>query len=284
MLANFDKYKHFILSMLLRVPILYTKQMAVALEKMFPGLDDMKCSSILLSLQRTNYVVISDAGFVMDLRWYHSVTGDEFGDSLDKSSKSRCYLSDSFDIYDSKINSANKPVYDVYSTVRIKDFIFKTAGNAWLADLIECMWYVIHDLPYSANFSTNCSFPWNVCYSIPSEDSGNMFEIDPATMEFKPVESKGDLADKAVLIAKVSAKSEDAVVHALTVMPPVTDEVLRNSIKRVVMLENRDHSFKIPHTGISEIVALNYKNHETFYDVMEQRDGKEAWSYYDSKN
>lgn len=281
MLANFDEYKHFVLSILLRVPIMYSKQMALALEKMYPELDDAKCSSILLALQRTNYVALSESGFVMSISWYLSVTGDEFGDSLNKKSESRCYLADSFDMYDSKNDSSGKPVYDVYKTVLIKDFVCNTAENAWIRDLIDCMWYVIHDLPYSANFSTNCAFPWNVCYTIPAEESKPTFEIDPVTMEFKPVEKKGGQSDIAVILSKVSGKSENAVVHALKVMPPIKDESLRDSVKRVVMLENRDHGFKIPHVGISEIVALNYKNHDTFFRVEEKRDKDSAWSDYD---
>ncbi len=277
MIQNYDEYRCFIKGLINKVPVLFAVQIELALKNMYSGMTEKVAVDVLSAMQKQNYIYISENGFVVNSLWYTDATNDKFGDDIDRSSESGCYLGKTFTLHKTVEDAKNGP-HDETKTVPIYSFIFKNPDYKWLANQIDCMWYVIDNLPESRNFSLNCSYPFTLFFEKgPSaEDSEPVFEVDPDTLEIK-TKAPENTESTLVAVAKVPAKSEHAMREAFRLLPPVTDKDLQRAIKRVAVIENRDHAFNIPYVGFKEIIAVNYKNTAKYYDVIETRGDDSAW-------
>ena len=271
MIQNYDEYKRFVLDIFAKIPVLYVKQVTLALQNTYKNIDNNKALMILFIMQKDNYILISKAGIVMTTTWYRFATGDEFGDGLDKFDKYKCYLGNEIQIYGEKEDKTT----GVINTVSINDFIFKTPDFKYLKDQIQCMWYIVDCMPASINFSFNCVYPWTVMFEKEADTlSEPVLVVDPETFEIK--ETASEQINKIVTIARVKSKSEAAMREAFRLLPPIKDKKQRAGIERVAVMDKPDHAFNIPRVGFSKVLCLSKK--EPFYTVVEERNGDDAWA------
>ena len=110
-------------------------------------------------------------------------------------------------------------------------------------DDVDVMWIVADMMPIDNDFIV-CDIPWNI-----------MFEKN----------------GKLVQLIKIPAENEDLRIELLKCSKNIIpNESLWPQIKRVALMENKDHAWKIPHLGFSEICVLDASKPHG-YRVVERR-------------
>lgn len=256
MIYGIDIYEEFILSILKRIPILRTKQLLIALQKYYEDMSDKLASDILFGLQRKRVIMLSETGWVMTQGMYYRLTNDKFNDGA--TFRTTYHIPKEIGIYGNIHETNNKLTWGRIRTSTIEDELDQHTKN-----YVNCMWLVVDMLPDSEDFFV-ANPPWNIAFDTSSSDPEN---------------------SKLFLISMVPSSGETTKCEAFRNLPKINDEKLRNSIRRIAIMEDPNHYWKIPHLGFSHVVALD-ENMQTNYRIIEARlkdNPKEVWKDYGEK-
>lgn len=235
-----QEYEDYIKEVLDKVPFLEIKQLKIMLSKKFGiNMGNAILDKILIQAQRDGYFVMSTTGYLMSKRLYFSLTGDQMDDGLVKNNL--CYLGETLDIYQ------NNP-YEVEKTIPLLQGIDRT-----LLEIKDAMWVYCDMMPYAKDFVVN-TLPWSLCFEVETD------------------EEQVKLAEVLVL----TNRNEDARVQLLKNLVKQQKPYRRESVIRIALLENRDHSFVVPAVGFSNIVTINRDNTNCL-EVLEYREGEDVW-------
>lgn len=247
--VGYEEYKNVILDILDKMPVLYTAQLELALMRYDEDLNRKTAHSILYAIQRNGYLLMNKAGWSMTKAAYIHMTGDKFLDSVMFHADYR--IDDLLDIYvfspEKKGIIASKPVEKLISNKRKND--------------INLMWVIADMYPESAGF-VKANPPFN--FTFLSEGY-----FDEETQREEP-----GICYELMYMPSIN---EDAMIAMLRSIPPIKDKDIRNSLERVVIMENKDHDFKIPALGFSFIGALD-NTKECHYSEIRRVDDKEKWN------
>ena len=118
-------------------------------------------------------------------------------------------------------------------------------------DDVDVMWIVADMMPLSKDFIV-CDIPWNIMFDTYTKDSSG----------------------KLVQIIKIPSDIEDLRIELLKCSKNIIpDESVRDSIKRIALIENKEHSWKIPHLGFTDICILDSENPRGFRVVERRTEG-----------
>ena len=254
MIKNFDDYESFIKEILKRLPIIHIEQLIISLQKSFEGITRQKAISILKDIQKHGYILLSSNDWAMTKSAYKSLTNDRYFDGITFNSDVR--LPDKLNIYDKKsVKDKDDFIVEkrgVIDTRNIEELLEKTYLNK-----LDCFWIVADMMPYSENFFFG-EYPWTVIFNKnpESEDVGALYEI-------------------------IKMPKNNFRIHCemLKRIPKVDEEDIKNSIKRIVVIDSEDDIDSIPLVGVSHICILDHTE-DTHYKVLKKIDKKEQWSYY----
>ena len=111
--------------------------------------------------------------------------------------------------------------------------------------LINCLWILIDMLPASMDFALTHK-PFQISF----------------------ISSKKELYE----VIYIQKDEEDAKLEMLKNLPSDLFDIAKKTIKRVVILENEQHAFKVPHgKGIRFVLALDHTR-ENHYRIIEKRE------------
>ena len=111
--------------------------------------------------------------------------------------------------------------------------------------LINCLWILIDMLPASMDFALTHK-PFQISF----------------------ISSKKELYE----VIYIESKEEDAKIEMLRNLPDDLFEIAKKIIKRVVILENEKHAFKVPQgKGIKFILTLDH-DRDNHYRIVEKRE------------
>ena len=120
--------------------------------------------------------------------------------------------------------------------------------------LSKSLWVVAEMLPDSANFIIAGS-PWTVAFtSIPTEKRPSYL----------------------YQIAYIDKGYETTLAYLLRSLPSIESNHLRDSIRRICIIEEEEYAFKVPYIGFTYIVTIDHES-PTHYRVVETRSGKDRW-------
>jgi len=122
-------------------------------------------------------------------------------------------------------------------------------------DDVDVMWLVADLMPDAENFIV-CDTPWNIMFDIPSS------ELQEPKL-FQLIRIPGAVEDERIELLKNSKRL-------------IPEEKILDSIRRIAIIDNPEHSFKIPRLGFTRICVLDEKQTKGFR-VVEVRD-TDIWS------
>lgn len=248
MIAGLEGYETFVRSILKRVPLLKTEQLIKALVNNFEDIDKDVAKSILFAIQRRGYVMLSETGWAMTQAMYLGLTSDKFFDGVIKNNAYRIPEK----IYQfgiDKETEKNGPLKEI----TIEEEVHKNR-----LQLQKCMWLVIDMLPDSFDFVVT-ETPWNVVFvSEPSDDrDGLLYQI-----------------------TYIPSKNEDLHIEILKSLPKIEDKELRENIRRIAIMEDERHAWKLPYIGFSHICVID-DNEEAHYRILNTgRKREDMWKDY----
>lgn len=122
-------------------------------------------------------------------------------------------------------------------------------------DDVDVMWLVADLMPDADNFIV-CDTPWNIMFDIPSDEwnGARLYQL---------IKIPGDVEDERIELLKSSKGL-------------IPNDKLFEKIKRIALIDNPEHAFKIPRLGFTHICVLDPKQKKG-YKVVEKRD-KDIWS------
>ncbi|MBR0417876.1 MAG: hypothetical protein IJI66_01760 [Erysipelotrichaceae bacterium] len=247
MIIGLDEYERFIRGILKKVPVLKVRQLVKALENNYEDMDSALAQSILFAIERKGYVLLSENGWAMTQGAYLTITNDRFFDGIVKNKAYR--MPDQLPYYD--VDSDNK-------RYKVRDIELKDALDDKQMQLIRCMYLVIDMLPDSCEFVAG-EFPWNIMFVTEPDD-----------------DKKGMLYQ----IAYVPKRTEDIEFELMRNLPKVDHQELRDSVRRIVVLENDKSIDKVPYIGITHICKINERTARGYEVLGSPRKRTEAWKQY----
>ena len=248
MISNLEKYSDFIRTIMKKVSIVPIDLLIISLENAYPDTvtSDEYAMSILKAVQRNGYLLMSKSGWAMTKSAYRMHSNDKFGNGIDYKAPFR--IGEKINVFSTDNSSIVKSL-DIEDTVSFK-----------LRKVIDCLWIVGDMLPESKDFITPLDF-WDIAFV--SEETGDDI---PMTYE----------------LVSVPENMENAYAELMRNLPRINDSEMRDSIVRIVLMENSDHAFKIPNICVKHICELD-ENSSTGYRVVETRNDDVAWSFYDAQ-
>ena len=118
-------------------------------------------------------------------------------------------------------------------------------------DDVDVMWIVADMMPLAKDFIV-CDIPWNIMFDTYTKDSpGKLVQI---------IKLPKDIEDLRIELLKCSKNI-------------VPDESVRDSIKRIALIENKEHSWKVPRLGFTEICVLDPETPRGFRVIERRKEG-----------
>lgn len=132
---------------------------------------------------------------------------------------------------------------------------YLTSHQNYYKNLVDSMWVTVELLPLSEEFiATN--FPWSISFIIYNKriDKSYLYQI-----------------------TNISKRKEDAHIELLKDYARVDDEDLRKTYRRIAIIEDEKHAWKVPHLGFEFICVID-KNTPTGFRIVETRNEDEMWN------
>lgn len=122
-------------------------------------------------------------------------------------------------------------------------------------DDVDIMWLVADLMPDAENFIV-CDTPWNIMFDVPSSEwqEPRLFQL---------IKIPGNVEDERIELLKNSKRL-------------IPEEKLLSSIRRIALIDNPAHAFKIPQLGFTHICVLD-ESQKKGYRIVEKRT-KDIWS------
>jgi len=118
-------------------------------------------------------------------------------------------------------------------------------------DDVDVMWIVADMMPMAKDFIV-CDIPWNIMFDTYSEENGG----------------------KLVQLIKIPKDIEDMRIELLKCSKNlIPNDSLRESVKRIALIENESHAWKIPRLGFTEICVLDQNKPHGFRIVERRNEG-----------
>lgn len=255
-IIHYDEYKNLVTSVLDKVPVLRTDQLATIIMRYGDMVldDDINrtlAQSILTAIQRNGYVLMNEDGWAMTKSAYLQLTNSKFGENISPHGSYR------IENELKRIRYRENGVRDVIKSGPVESFI----TTKRLED-IDAMWIIADMFPDSENFTAGTP-PFNFLFIQEGE---------------KPCEENDyqEVPSICYEVAYVSKTNENAAIAMMNSLPPITDEKMRESIKRIVILEEYRHPWMIPYCGVSHICKIDPES-DINYSVVEVRNDDERW-------
>lgn len=246
-------YMDFIRNVLFKTSILTIGGARKILYNSFEELDgDKKATDkILIDMQEKGYLLITENSFIISKGLYERITSDKFFDGVDK--KAALAVPTEMTVY-TRDNDGKRIVG---GSTTIPDYLKE---DKFRRELLACMWYVIKKMPVSKDFVIG-SLPWNILY----EDDTFSETVDG---EEVPI-------TKIIEVAYIPESAENSRVEMIKACGKVPEE-MRLGIRRIAIIENENHAFKIPYYGFTEILTVDdtVPNH---LRIVEKRAPSDAW-------
>lgn len=255
-IIHFDQYKNVVTDVLNKVQVLRTDQLASIVmgyaEELDDNVDRAKAQSILTAIQRNGYVLMNEDGWAMTKTAHLTLTNGKFSENISHSNTFR--INNTLE----RIKYMENNVRKVSKSGTVDKFLSRKQ-----LDDIGAMWIIADMYPVSANFTKECCPPYNFEFIQNGEpaDEENGYEAVPSLL---------------YQIIYINAADENATISMLEALPKVKEKAMRDSIMRVVIMENPKHAWKIPYVGVSHICALDPKS-DTHYTIVETRSDEERW-------
>ena len=93
-------------------------------------------------------------------------------------------------------------------------------------------------------------------------------------------ESDGEKKDMLYQIAYVPKRTEDIEFELMRNLPKVDHQELRDSVRRIAVLENEKSIDKVPYVGFTHICKINEKTERGYEVIKSPRKRTEAWKQY----
>lgn len=254
-IIHYNDYKRVVTDVLDKVPVLRVDQLATIIMRYAEVLDDEvdrdTAQSILIAVQRNGYVLMNEDGWAMTKSAHLQMTNGKFSENISHGGAYR--IADKLERI--KYQENNKRTVTKVGTV-----------DAFLSrkrlDDINAMWVVADMYPDSEGFTKGCE-PFNFVFIQNGEpaDEENGLEAVPSI---------------CYEIIYISKENENATIAMLEALPKIKNKEMQNSIKRVVILEDARHAWKVPYVGVSHICALD-PDSDIHYEIIETRTDEERW-------
>lgn len=127
-------------------------------------------------------------------------------------------------------------------------------------NIVDCLWPVADMAPRSENFVLT-SHPWSVSFAINTDKDGNSIQ------------------GRLYQVLKVPNGSERIYAELIRQMPKIQDKDTRESIRRIVIIDDENDSWMIPHLGVSCVICLD-ENEKRGFKIIEKRSDEDLWSDY----
>lgn len=255
-IIHFDQYKNVVTDVLNKVQVLRTDQLASIVmgysEELDDNVDRKTAQSILTAIQRNGYVLMNEDGWAMTKSAHLTLTNGKFSENISHSNNFR--INKILERIEYKENNVRK----VSKSGTVEKFLSRKQ-----LDDIEAMWIIADMYPVSENFTKECSPPYNFEFIQNGEPANeeNGFEAVPSIL---------------YQIIYINSVDENAMIAMLESLPKIKEKAMRDSIMRVVVMENPKHAWKIPYVGVSHICKIDPES-DTHYTVVETRDDDIRW-------
>ena len=190
---------------------------------------------------------MSEDGYAMTQGYYLNITRDFFFDGIVKNNSLRVPKK----IYLYGINEEGK-------TGPLKELKLEEQITKKDKQNIACMWLVIDMLPDSFEFVIG-DRPWNVIFTTEATET-----------------KKGLLYE----VTYIPQDSEDINIEIIKNIPKVDAKELRESIRRIAILEDERHEWKVPHLGFTHICKIDEEKSNGYRLINKPRKLSEAWKDY----
>lgn len=122
-------------------------------------------------------------------------------------------------------------------------------------DVVDSLWLVADMMPKSENFILT-NPPWTISFCTKAE------------------ENKSPLLYQITVIRK---GEEYVKSEMLKTLPEITNKHIKDSIRRVAIIEDDSFAFMIPKIGFSHIVCLDDKSASKYRIIEKRTDTKDRW-------
>ena len=271
MIESIQKYQDFIMSIFKKIPIMKTKQSILCLVNGYEEIDENSALGILFSLQKKEYIFLSVDGWVMTQGFYKKISNDKKNIYVMNHEKKNNFEEDGVTKINNSVslnvkNATQDYHYYLDSIIHVIDddnsgVIAEKRIDECISqkqkEQIDCMWLIADMMPYSVDFFTNVS-PWTMCFiSEPEEEGmGKIYEI-----------------------IYISEKKKDALIQALKSLEEIKSKKLRDCIRRIAIVENKEIAEEIPLIGFKFITEIDDKE-EKNYSILSKMNVEESWSEY----
>ena len=246
MIYGIEEYERFIHDICSQIPVLKTEQLVKAIMKTYDGFTEMVAYEILFALQNNHRILLSEDGWAITKQLYKSITNDKFLDSLHLNN--RYYIGQ----YVNKYGQNGSGKYTKGKDVKLESLLMNKYKR-----LINCAWLLIDMMPECERI-VSFTNPWDLSFITTSE---------------------GNKQGKLYQLIYIPEKDESATLSLLNSMCNIDKPELRDSIRRIVILENENHAFKVQQIGVKFICSID-ENEESKYKIIENR-SEDMWKYYE---
>lgn len=259
---NNNEYLDFIKDVMLKINILYLGQLRRMLWNTFPELRENKeYDKEIVKAQDNGIILITHNHYVITKPMYEIMTADKFYDGIDKNSVMQ--VPEEMRVY-----SRDKEGKRYCSgTTTIDKYLQK---NKEIKDLLNCMWVVAKYMPDSKNFIV-ASSPWHILFE--KEDKTTVIENNPQN-SLEPI-VKENTSMNLIEITYIPENAEDSRIEMIKAVGNMPNR-MRPSIRRIAIIENEAHLWKIPYYGFTDIF-VNDNNESVRCKKVERRASSEAW-------
>ena len=259
-------YIEFIKNVILKTNILHLGQLRRMLCNAFPELaENKKYDDIIINAQSHGIILITKNMYVITKSYYKMMTQDKFFDGL--SMNSTIQVPEEMPLFERKADGTR---YNS-GTITIANYLAKK--DRMRSDILNCMWVVARYMPNSKDFIIG-NYPWLVvfenCKKIKQTKDNPDNPDEPLIVESEAV----DLIE----VTYITQKTEDSRIEMIRSVGNVRND-MRSSIRRIAIIENEAHAWKIPYYGFTDIIANDMSDPRKF-KILERRAVADAWKDY----